>query len=232
MNTLNESPKKMQNDYLGSKERSETFAYRVNNSIYLNITNRCTNDCVFCLRNNGETAYGSETLWLKREPSPEEVMQAVDNIFFEECESFVFCGYGEPTCRLNVLVNTAKLLKAKYAIPIRLNTNGQSELINKGPESTEKLFGLIDSVSISLNSANAEEYDKLCHPVFGEIAYDAMFQFGKRCVGNIPNVIFSVVEDTLSKEDIENCRIMVDNIGAKLRVRKYISNNNQNPEIQ
>ncbi len=232
MNTSNESPKKMQNGYLGSKERSENFAYIVNNSIYLNITNRCTNDCVFCLRNNGETAYGSDTLWLKREPSPEEVLKAVEDIYFQDCESFVFCGYGEPTCRFDVLVKTAKMLKERYSLPIRLNTNGQSELINKGPERTHMLFGLIDSVSISLNSANAEEYDKLCHSVFGESAFDAMFEFGKRCVGNIPNVVFSVVEETLSEEDIEKCRVMVDSIGAKLRVRKYISNNNQNPEIQ
>ncbi len=222
----------MQKDYLGSKERAEIFAYRVNNSIYINLTNRCTNDCVFCLRNNGDTAYGSDSLWLKREPSPEEAFKAVQDIFFSECEGFVFCGYGEPTCRLDALIQTAKLLKSEYNLPIRLNTNGQSELINKDPESTEKLFGLIDRVSISLNSANAKDYDDLCHPVFGEIAYKAMFEFGKRCVGNIPNVIFSVVEDTLSQEDIEKCRIMVEEIGAKLRVRKFISNNNQNPENQ
>ncbi len=222
----------MQKDYLGSKERSEIFAYRVNNSIYLNLTNRCTNDCVFCLRNNGDTAYGSDTLWLKREPSPEEVLSAVENIFFPECESFVFCGYGEPTCRLNALIETAKLLKAKFDLPIRLNTNGQCELINNGPESTRQLFGLIDSVSISLNSANAKDYDELCHPVFGEQAYKAMFAFGKQCVGNIPSVVFSVVEETLSAEDIQICKKMVEEIGAKLRVRKFISNNNQNPEIQ
>ncbi len=222
----------MQKDYLGSKERSEVFAYRVNNSIYLNLTNRCTNDCVFCLRNNGDTAYGSDTLWLKREPSPAEVIQAVENIFFAECESFVFCGYGEPTCRFDALIETAKLLKEKYSLPIRLNTNGQCELINRGPERTEMLFGLINSVSISLNGANAKEYDNICHSVFGEQAYDAMFEFGKRCVGNIPSVIFSVVEDTLTQEDIKKCREMVEKIGAKLRVRKYISNNNQNPEIQ
>ena len=222
----------MQKDYLGSKERSEIFAYRVNNSIYLNLTNRCTNDCVFCLRNNGDTAYGSETLWLKREPSPEEVVSSAESIFFPECEGFVFCGYGEPTCRFDALIETAKLLKAKFKLPIRLNTNGQCELINRGSENTERLFGLIDSISISLNSANAKDYDALCHPVFGEQAYCSMFEFGKRCVGNIPSVIFSVVEETLSKEDIEKCREMVESTGAKLRIRKFISNNNQNPEIQ
>ena len=222
----------MQKDFLGSKIRAETFAYRLDNGIYINITNRCTNDCTFCLRNNGDTAYGSNSLWLSREPSPEEVMKSIENIFFDECNCFVFCGYGEPTCRFDVLIETAKLIKEKYNLPIRLNTNGQCELINHGPESTKKLFGLIDSVSISLNSANSKEYDKLCRSVFGEAAFDAMLSFGKRCVGNIPNVVFSVVEETLSEEDIEKCKNMIDKIGAKLRIRKFISDNDQNPETK
>lgn len=222
----------MQKDFLGSKNRAETFAYRVDNGIYLNITNRCTNDCTFCLRNNGDTAYGSSSLWLSREPSVQEVICAVDEIFFDDCTTFVFCGYGEPTCRINELVDIAKILKERYPnIPIRLNTNGQSELINTEIE-TELLFGLIHSVSISMNSANAEEYDKLCRSVFGKKAYNAMLEFGKRCVGNIPNVQFSVVEETLSEQDIAICRQKVESIGAKLRVRKFISENNKNPEVK
>ena len=220
----------MQKSSLGYKEKADTYAYRVGNSIYINLTNRCTNDCEFCLRNNGDTAYGSNSLWLKHEPSADDVLTAVNALFFPECESFVFCGYGEPTCRFDALIDTAKLLKYSYNLPIRLNTNGQSELINKGPESTERLFGLVDKVSISMNSANAEDYDKLCKPVFGAVAYDAMFEFGKRCVGKIPDVLFSVVEETLSTKDIEICRKRVDEIGAKLRVRKYISDNDKNPE--
>ena len=220
----------MQKDFLGCKTRSETFAYRVNNSIYLNITNRCTNDCTFCLRNNGDTAYGSDSLWLSREPEPYEVIISVEKLFFQDCESFVFCGYGEPTCRIKALIEIAKTLKTKYPnIPIRLNTNGQSELINS-LEYTEMLFGLIDSVSISMNSADRASYDKLCRPVFGEKAFDAMFEFGKRCVGNINTVIFSVVEDTLSDEDIKKCTELVAKTGAKLRIRKFISENDKNPE--
>ncbi len=229
MNKSKLSPKTTQENCSVSKDRSETFAYRVNDSIYLNITNRCTNDCVFCLRNNSSTAYGSDPLWLKREPSPNEVLDAVKSIYFPECECFVFCGYGEPTCKFDVLIETAKLLKENYNLPIRLNTNGQSELINS-PESTKLLFGLIDKVSISLNSANAEEYDKLCKPVFGVTAYEALLKFGANCVGNIPDVIFSVVEQTLSNKDIEKCREKVDKIGAKLRVRKFINENDKNPE--
>lgn len=229
MNTSKKSPRTTLNSCSEYKERSETFAYRVGDGIYINLTNRCTNDCIFCLRNNGSTAYGSESLWLKREPSPNEVLEAVENIFFKECSGFVFCGYGEPTCRLQALVETAKMLKSNYSLPIRLNTNGQSELLN-GTESTKKLFGLIDSVSISMNSASAEEYDTLCKPVFGINAYNAMLEFGKHCVGNIHEVIFSVVEETLSEEDITKCGEIINKIGAKLRIRKFISENDKNPE--
>lgn len=220
----------MQKDFLASKPRSETFAYRVGDSIYLNLTNRCTNDCTFCLRNNGDTAYGSDSLWLTREPTPEEAVNALNAIMFPECISFVFCGYGEPTCRFKALIETAKMLKAQYPnIPIRLNTNGQSELIN-GKDSTNQLFGLIDSISISLNSANPYEYDRICRPVFGEAAYQALIDFGKACVGNIPTVQYSVVEETLTPEDIKKCRQITLEIGAKLRVRKFISENDKNPE--
>ncbi len=230
MNTLNESPKKMQNGYLGSKIRSQTFAYIVGNGIYINLTNRCTNDCTFCLRNNGDTAYGSDSLWLEREPSPDEVIAQIDDIYFDECESFVFCGYGEPTCRFDALIETAQKLKKAYPdIPIRLNTNGQSELIN-GEGSTKMLFGLIDSISISMNASNESDYDKLCHSVFGKKAYSAMLEFASHCVGYIALVQFSVVETTLSDDDIRKCQENVDKIGARLRIRKFISENDKNPE--
>lgn len=230
MNTSNASPKKTQDGYLGSKTRSQTFAYIVGNGIYINLTNRCTNDCTFCLRNNGDTAYGSNSLWLEHEPTPEEVIEQVKEIFFDNCEGFVFCGYGEPTCRLDALIETAKMLKRTYPdLPIRLNTNGQSELINS-TDSTKLLFGLIDSISISMNAADEDGYDKLCHSVFGKKAYKAMIDFASHCVGNIPTVQFSVVETTLSDEDIEKCQKTVDEIGAKLRVRKFISENDKNPE--
>lgn len=230
MNISNESQKKMQNGYLGSKIRSQTFAYIVGNGIYLNLTNRCTNDCTFCLRNNGDTAYGSNSLWLEREPSPEEVIEQAKEIFFDNCDGFVFCGYGEPTCRFDALIEIARMLKSAYPdLPIRLNTNGQSELINS-KESTKSLFGLIDSISISMNASNENDYDKLCHSVFGKRAYQAMLDFASNCVGNIPVVQFSVVETTLSDSDIEKCKETVDKIGAKLRVRKFISENDKNPE--
>jgi len=220
----------MPKDFLGSKARSNTYAYIVGKNIYINLTNRCTNDCSFCLRNNGDSAYGSNPLWLELEPKPQEIIAQIKNIYFDDCESFVFCGYGEPTCRLQALIDTAKLLKSEFKeIPIRLNTNGQSELINSS-ESTALFFGLIDSVSISLNSANEEEYDKLCHPVFGKKAFASMLDFAKHCVGNIPTVQFSVVEETLSNEDIETCREIALKIGAKLRVRKFVSENDKNPE--
>ena len=229
MNTSNVSPRTTLKSSLEYKQRANTFAYIVNDSIYINLTNRCTNNCEFCLRNNGSTAYGSDSLWLEREPSVLEVLEATEKIFFENCKSFVFCGYGEPTCRLDTLVEAAKQLKDKYNLPIRLNTNGQSELIN-GVGSTERLKGVVDSVSISLNSPTPEGYDAICQSVFGIGALEAVISFGKSCVDFIPEVVFSVVEETLSEEDIKKCQDIVNEIGAKLRVRKFISENDKNPE--
>lgn len=231
MNTSNILPKTTLKDCSISKIRANTYAYRVDNSIYLNITNRCTNDCVFCLRNNSSDAYGSDPLWLEKEPSAFEVIDAINSIYFPECESFVFCGYGEPTCRLDCLLQVASLLKNKYTLPIRLNTNGQSELIN-GCDSTKRLFGIIDKVSISLNAPNAKCYDSICKSVFGETAFNAIISFGKNCVGNIPDVVFSIVEETISPDDIAKCKEIVEEIGAKIRIRKFIVENDKNPEVK
>jgi TatD family-associated radical SAM protein len=167
---------------------------------------------------------------LDREPTPDEVLEQIEDIFFHECDGFVFCGYGEPTCRFEALIEIAKRLKEKYPnIPIRLNTNGQSELIN-GKNSTKKLFGLIDSVSISLNASNENTYDKICRSVFGKKAYDAIIYFMSHCRGNIPNLQFSVVEETLSDDEIEICRKTAERLGVKIRIRKFISDNDKNPE--
>ena len=231
MNISNTSPKRTQKGCSGS-DRALTFAYTVGEGIYINLTNRCTNDCVFCLRNNADSAYGSEVLWLLREPTPEEAADAVSNLYSDGIKEFVFCGYGEPMCRADVLLQTAKILKRRYpGIPIRINTNGQADLILK-KDIVPEMAGLIDAVSISLNTPDAESYNAICKPVFGKIAYDALLDFGSRCVGVVKSVYFSVVRGPLSEDDIEKCRQIIEKTGAKLRVREYISENNQNETLK
>ncbi len=227
MSTWKRSQHTMQNSYLAS-EKALTFAYRVDNGIYLNITNRCTNSCEFCLRNNGSTAYGSDPLWLEREPSAKEVVDAVKDIIFDDCKEFVFCGYGEPTCRFDVLVAVAGELKKLYNIPIRLNTNGQANMIT-GKNVVPALKGLVDTVSVSLNAPDRSGYDALCHSVFGENAFDGMLDFVKQCKGVVPQVFFSVVKETLSEPELQKCAEIAANCGAMLKIRSYISDNNQIP---
>ena len=197
-----------------------TITYRVKNGIYINLTNKCSNNCAFCLRNYGPSAYGSDTLWLDREPTADEVVKDFEKYDPDSFEEIVYCGYGEPTEALDVLIKSAKALKELYGKPIRINTNGQSDLINS--KSTAPLFkDIIDTISISMNCSDAKKYDALCKPKYGEKAYDAMLSFGKECVKYVDKVIFTVVDTTLSDEEKEICKAKADEIGVKFRVRAF-----------
>lgn len=204
--------------------KANTYAYRVGNGIYINLTNRCTNACKFCIRNNDDGAYGSDSLWLEKEPTAAEAFDAVKALYFPACKEFVFCGYGEPMMRLDVLLEVAKLLKEQFRLPIRINTNGQAELIC-GEDVTPRLAGLIDCVSISLNTPDAKEYVSLCKPVYGKKAFDALLSFASACKAYVADVQMSVVGDFLNKYQLVMCRAIADRCGVKLRVRDYIGNN-------
>lgn len=207
--------------------RSNTYAYRVENGIYINLTNQCTNACAFCIRNNGDGAYCSDSLWLEREPDAQEVFDAVQALYFPGCKEFVFCGYGEPLMKAEVLVESARLLKAEFPrIPIRINTNGHGNLIC-GKDITPEFAGLIDCVSVSLNTSSAAEYVDLCKPVFGGKAYDGLLSFAMECKKHVPKVQFSVVGDSLNKFQLAMCQATADRCGVVLRVRTYIGKNGQ-----
>ena len=201
-----------------------TITYKVGNGLYVNMTNECTNACDFCIRNNGEGAYGSDPLWLEREPTREEVLEDIKRAFSEEEYSeLVFCGYGEPTCRLEDMLWVCRGVRASLShVTIRLNTNGQADLIC-GKDTTPMFAGLIDSVSISLNSADAKKYQDVCHSVYGEEAYTAMLTFAHNVAKYVPDVAFSVVRGFLPEEDIATCQSIADDAGVRLRVREYIS---------
>ncbi len=136
-------------------------------------------------------------------------------------DEIVYCGYGEPTIRIDTLLETAKVLKEKYKKPIRINTNGQGSLINK--RNIAPLFKhIIDTVSISLNAADAESYEKMCLPVYGKKAYEALIEFGRECVPYVKNVLFSVVRQTLSEDEISACEQIAKKAGVKLRIRELV----------
>lgn len=197
-----------------------TITYQVKNGIYVNMTNRCPCACTFCLRQHGASVYGSDPLWLEREPTVEEVCQSLDGWDLAKYDEVVFCGYGEPTERLDDLLKVAAHIKSKGDVKIRVNTNGLSDLIH-GERTAPKLKGLIDTVSVSLNATNKEEYNKVVRPRFGIESYDAMLRFTKDCVAYVPNVVMTVVDVVTSPREQERCREICEELGATLRVRPY-----------
>lgn len=197
-----------------------TITYPVNKGLYINMTNRCPCSCTFCLRHNADGVYGSDSLWLDREPTVREVCDSVDAWDLSQFSEVVFCGYGEPTERLEDLLLVAKHIKAKGNIPIRINTNGLADLIWE-KQTAPELKDLVDTVSISLNTPSKEDYLKVVRPKFGAQSYDAMLRFAKDCTANVPNVVMTVVDVVTSKEEQEQCRKICEGIGANLRVRPF-----------
>lgn len=200
-----------------------TITYPVYNGIYVNMTNRCPCACTFCLRHQSDCVYGSDSLWLEREPTVKEVCDSLDKWELNKYSEIVFCGYGEPTERLDDLLKVAEYVKSKSNIPIRINTNGLADLIS-GERVAHKLSGLIDTVSVSLNATNKEDYFKLVRPKFGIDSFDAMLSFTKDCVKYVPNVVMTVVDVVTTKEEQERSREICESLGAKLRVRPYEEN--------
>ena len=203
---------------------SMTVVYKVKNGLYVNLTNRCPCSCRFCIRANAEGAYGSDPLWLEREPTKQEVIDAIEAASPLSYSELVFCGYGEPTERLDDLVAIAQFFKEQYpSIPIRLNTNGLSDLI-AGEPTAHRFKGCIDAISVSLNASTAEAYCEMCRPRFGLEASEAMLRFTAQVREFVPEVVMSIVatSDT-SETEISACRDICKKIGVPLRVRTYIS---------
>lgn len=190
------------------------ITYEINDALYINLTNRCSNNCCFCVRNNPE-GLGFD-LWLDKEPGVPEIIADMGNP--EKYKEIVFCGYGEPLERPAEVVEICRYLKGK-GVRTRINTNGQANLIWKR-NIVPELAGLVDSISISLNAKNAEDYVRLCKPEYGEEAYGAVLDFARECVKYLPEVWLTVV-DVISAHDIEICRNIAENTGARFRARHY-----------
>lgn len=188
-------------------------------NIYVNITNKCPCACTFCLRNTKELDK-SNNLWLDREPTVQEIIGEFEKYDLTQFNEVIFCGFGEPLVRLEDLLEVAKYLKNRSSnIKIRINTNGLADLVH-GKETALLLKGLIDTVSISLNASNAEDYYKLTRSKFGIESFDAMLKFAVSCKDYVPNVVMTVV-DCIGREEIDACQAICDRIGVRLRVRPF-----------
>lgn len=201
------------------------ITYEVDGNLYINITNKCSNNCDFCIRNNGDGAYGSESLWLLREPSVSEILDSVFSRDLDKYREIVFCGYGEPTERLCVARECALAIKAKKNIPIRINTNGHASLI-AGKDVTPLFADAFDTVSVSLNTPSAEKYVEMCHPVFKKDGFYGMLEFAKNVKKYVQNTVLSVVRETLTEKELKECLKIAEEIGVTLRVRTYIGKEN------
>ncbi|MDY3845352.1 MAG: TatD family nuclease-associated radical SAM protein [Eubacteriales bacterium] len=202
------------------KHKSMTIAYEVDGGLYLNITNRCPNNCTFCIRNNGDGAYGSDSLWLSREPTEDEIKDAIRKKDPRKFSEVVFCGYGEPSERLGVMVSVAKSIKDTYGSYLRVNTNGLSSLINGRDTAID--FAVFDCVSVSLNAPTAEKYQELCRSRYGKRAFDEVLDFTRKVKEYVPKVIMSIVKETQSDQEIAECIKICKDIGVQIKIRNYI----------
>lgn len=194
--------------------------YKVHDNLYVNLTNRCPCACTFCLRQTMDRVGESDSLWLKEEPDFRTVKAAFERLDLSEYNEVVFCGFGEPTERLELLLQVARYVKDAYQKPVRLNTNGLGDLIN-GRSIAPELAGLVDTVSISLNTPDKDAYLALVRPKFGEESYDAMLAFARECVKYVPRVVLTTVATTLTAEQEAACAEICREIGATYRIRAY-----------
>jgi radical SAM enzyme (TIGR04100 family) len=201
-------------------EKKETILYKVHNNLYVNLTNRCPCACTFCLRQTMDRIGESDSLWLDHEPTLEEVVAALKEWDVDSFDEVCFTGFGEPTEAFDVLLQVADFIKQAYHKRVRIDTNGLGNLVN-GRNICPEMEGKIDAVSISLNTPNAEEYNRLVRPKFGEQSYQAMLDFAKEAAKYVPNVTFTTVATTLTKEEEEACMKICADLGVNYRIRPW-----------
>ena len=203
-----------------------TITYEYESALYVNLTNKCNCNCEFCLRHGKAqgSIYTEDSLWLEREPTRQE---ALDSFLGRDVCSYreiVFCGYGEPTYRLDDVLWLVDELKARFGDklpPVRINTNGHANLIN-GRNVCAELAGRIHTLSISLNATNAADYVALCHPIQGEAAYQAMLDFAREAARYVSQVVLTIVDKDKTAEEIKRCRAIAAELGVTLRIRSFI----------
>lgn len=201
---------------------SNTLVYSLEGKIYINLTNRCTNECIFCIRQDKDNVCG-QPLWLENEDiTSDDVIEQLKN--FQLSDEVVFCGYGEPLLKFEILKQVAKYLKENYPnIKIRVNTNGHANFVYK-TNIVPQLKGLVDEFSVSLNAPDKFEYDELSQPKFDN-AYEEVKKFIKCCTDEKIPTTASVVEGFKGRHiDLEKCEQISKDLGAKFRVREWIEN--------
>ena len=203
------------------ENRKDTYLYTLDGNLYVNLTNKCSNGCDFCVRNERSSYYGNY-LWLRHgDPTVEKVIAAANG--FGDLSRFkevVFCGFGEPTYKVAEMTALCDYFHGK-GLKTRLNTNGQGNLINKR-NIVPELVGKIDFVNVSLNASCAEKYQPICRSQFGENGFTGLVEFAKLCKANGVACRFSIV-DCIGEEEVEACKRLAQSVNVPLYVRSYIT---------
>lgn len=200
------------------------LVYILDGKIYINLTNMCTNDCIFCLRRDKDDVCGQD-MWLKSEKiTSEDVIEQLNKYEDKIAKGITFCGYGEPTMKFEVLKQVAEYVKQNYPDTfIKVNTNGHGNVINK-KDILPELKGLVDEFSISLNAQNADLYKELSQPKIDN-AYDAMKEFAKSAYDNGFKTTLSVVSGYKDYDvDLALCEKIAKDLHASFRNREWIEN--------
>ncbi len=207
-------------------ENKENLLYFLDNKPYINMTNACSNTCVFCVRDQKEDVQGAK-LWLDKDNTTAldviEQLNASKDRLFEQNE-IVFCGYGEPLIKLDEVVEISKYIKENFPnLKIRINTNGHANAIHK-KNVAPILAPLIDSISISLNAQNEKMYNKISNPKI-ENAYEEVKRFIRACVEEKIKTTASVVVGVPDYPiDAKRCEEIAKSLGADFRAREWIKN--------
>ena len=195
-----------------------SIVYWLGDNLYLNITNKCSNRCYFCIRNftNGIAGF---KLKLDHEPNSKEVIrQLINHINRKHWKEAVFCGFGEPTANLECLLEVAKWISKYHTMPIRVDTNGHGYLLNPKREVIKEMrIAGVTKISVSLNAAEKEIYERICRPKFKK-AFEEAVNFIEKAKK------FFRVEVTAVKIpelDIEKFKKFAGSLGVSVRLREY-----------
>jgi len=202
-------------------KKRPSIVYWLENNLYLNITNRCSNNCYFCLRNFLD-GVGGFNLKLEKEPTISEIIAELENVINRRnWREIVFCGFGEPLERLDCVLEVSRWIRKHYGkiVTLRVDTNGQALLLNKGRNVVKELkMAGVDKVSVSLNAHDKETYNQVCRPNF-ENAFESILEFVKKAK-ELLDVEVTVVR--IPEVDISKAEQIAKEMGVKFRVREYI----------
>lgn len=204
-----------------AREEKPKTVYWLDSNLYLNITNKCSNNCGFCIR-NFRKGVGGFNLKLEAEPSAAQVISELEKVMYtKNWAELVFCGFGEPTERLDVLLEVTRWMRRHYGKPllIRVNTNGHGYLLNRDRDVAKELKAAgVNKVSVSLNAGDEKTYNEVCRPKF-ENAYGAVLEFIAKAKEALEVEITAVATPEVNLRKIA---VIAEEFGVKFRLRDYI----------